>query len=87
MKVSTFNGNKLLPMKKRYGMNHRKKRAAKKQDRSDFRMRVERTFTEVGRGMGIFDACLATVYSRGRTYAIVNIIAWLVLVAWLVWGR
>ena len=75
------------PLKKRYGMQHMKMRAAKIQDRATFRQRAERAFAIVGNTLSMFDASLATVYMRGKRLSLAMLL-WLgAITAYLVWVR
>lgn len=87
MNANTHNGHELLPVKSRLSPGRIAAKAVKKHDRADFRLRTVRTFEEVGRGMGIFDAAIATIYVRGKRVALINLVLWVILVAYLVWTR
>jgi hypothetical protein len=85
MSTSTFNGHEIRPRKKRYGMQQIKKRAAKAVDRSTFRERVVKSFEVMGNGMQIFDAAIATTYTRGKRAGLVLLVWLVVLTAYVVW--
>ena len=75
------------PLKKRYGMQHMKMRAAKIQDRATFRQRAEKAFAVVGSTLSMFDASLATVYMRGKRLSLAMLLWLVVLTAYVVWSR
>lgn len=87
MNANTHNGHELLPVAARRTPARQTSKQLKKEDRADFRLRTVRTFEEVGRGMGIFDAAIATIYVRGKRFAIINMVLWVILVVYLVWTR
>lgn len=83
--MTSHNGHELLPLKKRYGMNHRTKRVAKAAERAEFRHTVTKAFAAVGDGMGVFDAAIATTYMRGKRAFYLLLLLQVMVVAYLYW--
>lgn len=83
MTANTHNGPNILPLKDRTSPGRLAARQLKKQDRADFRLRTVRTFEEIGRGMGIFDAAIATTYSRGKRFILLQLLVDIAIFAYL----
>lgn len=85
--MTSHNGHELLPAATRRTPARIAAKQRKREDRSTHRQRVEATFKEVGRGMGIFDAAIATVYTRGKRVTYINGALWVMLAVYLWWMR
>ena len=56
------------PLKKRYGINHAAKRAAKREDRASFRQHSLASFRQLGGGLQVMDRAIVGVYEQFSTF-------------------